>query len=127
MSNGTSPFVPGARVAVETGRGSYREDRVLKVHKNGNFTLASNPAQQWRPSPSRDRWAAWQTGEHSHWSRSNAYFWAEDDAQLTAKIEAAKLVDRARDLVFRLSHIDPRRITAAGVDFLECALKEIGA
>ena len=46
------PFQPGVRVAVCSGgrfgrAREWREDFVHKVHKNGNFTLKSDPKQQW--------------------------------------------------------------------------------
>lgn len=56
------PFQPGTKVAVayraarfqSDGQPNYwKTDEVLKVHKNGNFTLKSAPKQQWRGFPSR--------------------------------------------------------------------------
>ena len=49
-----SPFVVGARVAVQHGRSDeYTGGFIEKVYKNGNFTLrgdTSKPPRQWRPS-----------------------------------------------------------------------------
>lgn len=121
-----SPFVPGARVAVETSRNSYREDRVLKVHKSGNFTLASDARQQWRPwkGPHNARWSAIKTGGGA-WPTNMAFFWAADDHELSERVVKAALTDRARDILWRLSKADPSKATDKAVSLLEAALKEI--
>jgi len=60
MAETENPFVPGARVVV-SGRGAagYREDFVLKVHKTGNFTLRSDPNQQYRPYGPGNFYSEW--------------------------------------------------------------------
>lgn len=70
-----SPFVPGLDVMIAPrshyhGSRFFRQDRVLKVHKTGHFTLESSPTQRWRPTYGgndydKDGWSAYATGSSS--------------------------------------------------------------
>lgn len=91
----SSPFVPGARVAVQTERGyyspiGYREDFVARLHKTGRFTLRSDPAQQWSPSRPFSGcryWSATQTGDRGWSYRGALRIWDEDaDSDIKAEI-----------------------------------------
>lgn len=97
MAEQVSPFIAGARVAVEVDGGfrtdsGYREEFVDKAHKSGRFTLRGS-AQQWRPSApwtSKNYWSAEQTGGNS-WPRSpHLRIWDDAaDAEITATIAKA--------------------------------------
>lgn len=81
MSEQISPFVPGARVAIEVGGGysapmSYKEAFVEKAFKNGRFTLL-NSSQQWRPSGPGHYDKYWIASETGH-GRDRLRIW--DDA-----------------------------------------------
>lgn len=73
MTDETHPFVPGSEVMVQRdyscyGHGTFKPDTVLKVHKTGRFTLASDPKQQWEARKSGSwgetdkTWFAYPTG-----------------------------------------------------------------
>lgn len=95
-----SPFVAGARVAVESRyAGGYREAFVDRVYKNGNFTLKGDDSrQQWRPNSWREygtdniRHSAHQTGRGS-WSTGSLEIW---DAETDAKIGAGVALQKRR-------------------------------
>lgn len=55
-----SPFLPGTKVYLFPNR-MPTEETVLKVYKTGNFTLASDPAQQYRPRAPQPEW---RNGKH---------------------------------------------------------------
>lgn len=124
----TSPFVPGARVLVETN-GRYKGDRVRTVHKSGRFTLEGNPTQQYRPyrehsfKASPGRWCGQATGEG--WRKPVAYLWAEDDDDLNQRVARANLNDRFYRARLHLDRITPSKATERAVELLEAALKEI--
>jgi hypothetical protein len=69
-----SPFLPGARVAIEKDRShyspiGYTEGVIEKVHKSGRFALVGS-SQQWRPARPDyydNYWTAVETGSHG-WS-----------------------------------------------------------
>ncbi len=57
------PFQIGTQVAI-VGTYNYTQTKVLKVYKNGNFTLEADPTQQWKPYRYNDTpWSARRTGE----------------------------------------------------------------
>lgn len=117
-----TPFIPGARVAVDDRFGSgIKESFVDKVYKNGNFTLRDSK-QQWRPwhgGYGEKRWHATATG--SGWHRASLSLWDEaTDRELTEKIEAQKIKLRWQKI---RSKIDGMKYpTAAMCDAIETAL-----
>lgn len=80
-----SPFIPGARVAIEVDRShynpvGYKEAFVDKAFKNGRFTLRDSK-QQWRsydPSHWQKHWTASETGDHGWRGGGRLRIW--DDA-----------------------------------------------
>lgn len=80
MSDAISPFVTGARVAIEVGGGysapmSYKEDFIEKAFKNGRFTLRGSN-QQWRPSAPGGYDKYWLANETGH-GRDRLRIWDE--------------------------------------------------
>lgn len=121
-----SPFVPGARVAIDYGFGGWREDFVATVHKNGNFTLKGGGKQQWRPSSpwSGGYWTAHRTGDGSLYSRTSARIWDEAaDAELKEKFAAQARKDRWRLLHNRIGKLSDDDLTDAMLDQIEAALQ----
>lgn len=130
-----SPFVPGARICIEQ-YGQRREDFVLKVHKNGNFTLRSNPSQQYRPHAWRDFsdrskvvWSASETSQS--FSRKSVHVWDETiDAQI-AEEKASRIHDRkaaALSQAFSARSGVSREMTAAVFQmFVQEALNQISS
>jgi hypothetical protein len=120
----TSPFVAGARVALE-GYGNWREDFVLKVYKSGNFTLKSAPSQQWRPQQSYydKRWQARKTGRASSWDRDQLYLWdAQTEAQIAAGIALTERRNRLVTIRKSIERLKPEATTDAMLDQIEAAL-----
>lgn len=58
-------------------------DEVVKVHKNGNFVLKSDPRQQWRPSI--DGKSARETG--TGYDRARCAVWDDGVDQLIAEVQ----------------------------------------
>lgn len=127
-----SPFVPGARVAVQYGHsGAWVERFVAKAYKNGNFTLKDDkatPPRQWRPSRFRGygdnpkvEWTARLSGES--WSRTIAKFWNADvDQKIREDNAEAKRRDRFRVIGDRIRNTRPGDVTDAMLDQIEAAL-----
>lgn len=122
----TSPFIPGARVAIRDRHGdNYTEARVGKVYKSGNFTLGGSP-QQWRPSSpgsyDNGRWRAHETGEG--WHKRSLVIWNDaTDTEIAEKNAASKRHHRWRRLRDRLAGISLNDVTDAMLDQLEAAIK----
>lgn len=108
----SSPFVPGARVAIDDPGGhlspvGYKEGTVEKVYKTGHFTLKGSP-QRWRvhePCGHAAYWRASMTGDH-RWSRAGALRIWDDaaDVEIRDAISARSRYDRftlARDEMAR--------------------------
>lgn len=125
-----SPFVPGARVAIVTGRHepTYREGFVEKVHKNGNFTLKGDAnRQQYRPSRScfsdDKSWSANATGERS-WNASHIEIWNEaTDKKIAEGIARTSRRTRLRHLQHAFERVKVENATDAMLDAIELALK----
>lgn len=125
-----SPFVPGARVAVQYGRSdTWTERFVAKAYKNGNFTLKDDkatPPRQWRPSRFRGygdkvEWTARLTDER--WSRTIAKFWNADvDQKIREDNAEAKRRDRFRVIEDRIRNTRPGDVTDTILDQIEAAL-----
>lgn len=101
----TNKFIPGARVAIETSWGSVSYSHVVKVYKNGNFTLpqpAEQPVRQWRPSGDR----AYRTGNRT-WSGREVVRLLTLEVEQDYAEEAArkKHQRRANDLKDRLTRL----------------------
>lgn len=88
----SSPFVPGARVAIEVDGGyhaptGYKEAFVDKTFKTGRFTLLYSK-QQWRPYEPTSNWTPYwrasETGES--YRRNRLRIW--DDAADAEIVEA---------------------------------------
>lgn len=92
----TSPFVVGAVVAVHYIT-TYTKDTVAKVYKNGNFTLTSNPSQQYRPNGSTAR----ATGERFS-SRRYVQIW---DAKLDDFLAKRKAEQDHANLCYELKNM----------------------
>ena len=122
-------FIPGARVAIRDGHrdeASYREGRVAKVYKNGNFILEGDASkQQWSPSYSMDRPSAYKTGRDA-WSRGYLYLWtAEMDAEIREAISRRKLKDRWLKSRERLERLPLDDLSAPLLDAIESALDTV--
>lgn len=110
----SSPFVPGARVAMQSRPSDYKEVFVDKVYKNGNFTLRGDKSrQQWRPTRylgrQREdgtyevRWSATPTGDY-YYGRPTLEIWdATTDARISAAIAETKRIQRAHKVFDRLN------------------------
>lgn len=132
----TSPFVPGSRVAVQSGyTNDWREDFVDKVYKTGRFTLRSDqskPPSQWRPNSYRSfsangekerplRWTAHKTGER--WNRSHLKLWDDEaDKEISEAIAETGRKTRWRRLNEKLNKLRGGEITDAFLDKIEEAL-----
>lgn len=125
--NPTSPFVPGARVAIDDRWGNCREAFVEKVYKNGNFTLrGDNWRQQWRPRRSGHEWSATPTGADP-WTRTKLRIWdAMVDAEISAKIALAKRKTRREAILDAIRRLPDDRLTDAMLDAIEAALASVG-
>lgn len=120
MTENTSPFVPGARVAVDNGY-QTREAFVDKVYKNGNFTLRGDGArQQWRPWSNNQR--AFRTGDN-HWDRDVVTLWTDaTDAALSARIAECLRQTRLRKLQQQFDRLRVGDVTDGMLDAIEAAL-----
>lgn len=129
----TSPFISGARVAMQSGfENDYSERFVEKVHKSGNFTLrgdTSKPPQQWRPSSYRSYgdspkliWSARQTGSHRY-NRSYLKIWDETtDAEISGAVALTKRGVRLHSIRECLAKLKPAEATDLMLDQIEVAL-----
>lgn len=85
----TSPFVPGARVAIECrwSTKNFTEGFIDRVYKTGNFTLRGS-SQQWRPWRRQGDWRARQTGADRRFSNpQNLRIWNDaTNAEITGAI-----------------------------------------
>lgn len=130
-----SPFVPGARVAMDvTAPGAlthYKVGWVDKVYKNGNFTLKGSKQQYsayqtgaFPGSPSR--WRAQRTGR-DFCNRTVLRIWDdESDAEITAAIQRRELQKRFFEAVYQIEHATfYARITESDVALLEAAAAAI--
>lgn len=125
-----NPFKPGARCALRDAWSNYTEVFVERVHKNGNFTLRGQGAQQWRPYSSgsgwqQDRlikWHASKTGSDS-WSRESLTIWdATTDAEISAHIAETQLKARLAKLQKRVERLRVVDVNSAMLDTIEGAL-----
>lgn len=114
-----SGFVSGARVAIVSGgiEHHYREDFVLKVHKNGNFTLKGNPQQQYRPWS--DGKTARRTGDTGYYSSSVKVWDDEADAEIKVAIAIKNRRRRIRLLSDKFRSMSPEDMTDAMLDQIE--------
>lgn len=119
-----SPFQPGARVCVIRGAqwgdmATYAEDFVLKLYKNGNFTLKSNPKQQWSPCSYDDAVPqARMTGKGYH--RPRLMLWNDEaDAEIKANIADTQRCKRWDNVRWGLDKVVYDRVTDEALDLLE--------
>lgn len=125
----TSPFRPGARVAISDRYGSgYREGHVHKVHKNGNFTLVGS-SQQWRPwvptsfDLTKGDWTARRTGSDP-FSVTILKIWnAATDAEIQQARREARQRSRWSKLLHRLQTWDAIEMTEVMMDKIEAVLE----
>lgn len=114
----TSPFVPGARVAIRYGYyGEWREAFVDKVYKTGRFTLRGS-SQQWRPT---DHGRAIQTGAKGD-GRGEARIWSPE---IDAAIDNAARRRRLGVLRDRIARARVESFTDAMLDAIEAALPKV--
>lgn len=92
------PFTPGTEVIVQRdyshyGEGTFKPDTVLKLHKTGRFTLASDPSAQWVAKQSsweaEKPWFAYPTSGRRGYSIYSTRLRLSDDAA-RAEYETAK-------------------------------------
>lgn len=134
MNTTDHPFQPGVIVAVKIpgARFSYtppswREDEVLKVHKNGNFTLKSDPKQQWR-GHAASRWgmedriaSANSTGSHH-----GTLHLLSDVKDIVAKDnEAHARWERWKKIEFAIERLPYERVTDRSMSLFEEAIREL--
>lgn len=123
----TSPFVPGARVAIHDGWHNWREGFVEKAHKTGRFTLKGN-SQQWRPEePSRSEfgykyWRAYKAGDQ-RWDRTTLRIWDDAaDAEIKEHLAAQERRRRHIQLRGRFDRVCEGELTDTMLDQIEAAL-----
>jgi hypothetical protein len=129
MAERTSPFVVGARVALQEGfTDSYTEQFVEKVYKNGNFTLRGRD-QQWRPhcwngyGEDKVSWSASKTGKGLGYARASVKIWDETtDAEIREKIDAQRRRTRLREIQERVNRLRDREVTDELLNQIEAAL-----
>jgi hypothetical protein len=121
----TSPFVAGARVALE-GYGNWREDFVLKVYKSGNFYPEKPPH---RNSGDLNNRITTNVGRHakpgraSSWDRDQLYLWdAQTEAQIAAGIALTERRNRLVTIRKSIERLKPEATTDAMLDQIEAAL-----
>lgn len=118
-----SPFKPGARCALRQWD-NYTEVFVERIHKNGNFTLRGQGAQQWRPyswsSSGSPTWYASKTGQDS-WDRTSLMIWdATTDAEISAHFAERRLKVRLVKIQKRVEQL--RNVPDSYLTALELAL-----
>jgi hypothetical protein len=127
-----SPFVPGARVAIEVDGGyhaptGYKEAFVDKAFKTGRFTLRDSK-QQWRPyEPSHWQpcWKASETGDHGWRSGGRLRIW--DDAANAEIREAIATRRRFEKFTALKTDLDRLRfsselVTDQVIDWMQCVV-----
>ncbi len=123
-----TPFIPGARVAVERGTWSnipdYIEGIVEKVHKNGNFVLRGSK-QQWSPWKEGfgdiRRWRARATGEG--YRKPQLVLWdSETDKEIQEWIAKAKRDKRYHAIRDQICRMSSDQFTEIMLDQIEKAL-----
>lgn len=126
------PFQPGTRVAVDMSarfsRGDmhYKEDFVLKVYKNGNFTLKSDPKQQWRAwSMHGEAPSAIMTGD-SVYGRRRLKIWNEQtDAEIQRGNEAHARKSRWLDARKTIEETRYDLVTDRTISLIEEAIRNL--
>lgn len=114
----TSPFVPGARVAVRYGyHGDWREAFVDKVYKTRRFTLRGS-SQQWRPTY---QGGALETGTKGY-SRGEVRIWSPE---MDAAMDDAARRRRLGTLRDRIVRAPAELFTDAMLDAIEAALPKV--
>lgn len=126
------PFQPGTRVAVDMsvrfsrGDPHYKEDFVLKVHKNGNFTLKSDPKQQWRVWHStRDAPGAHTTGDSYYGNRTLKIWNEQTDAEIQRANEAHARRHRWLDARKAIEETRYERVTDRAISLIEEAIANL--
>lgn len=127
-----SPFVTGARVAVQSRyNDNVTEGFVDKVYKTGKFTLrgdTSKPPQQWRPSYHRGYGGtdkiihdARETG--GGYGRRTLKIWdADTDSEIQERIAATKRRARLLEVRARVDDLREGEVTDVMLDAIEAAL-----
>ncbi len=124
MAEEVSPFVPGARVAIVSGRDwdHWSEAFVDKVHKTGRFVLRDKTGQ-WtaRKGYHDDYWRAHESGRHRHYEY--ARIWDEQADSEFREINAKQQRRRKqREFSDRLARLHESELTDTMLDQIEAAL-----
>lgn len=119
-----TPFVPGARCAIELGGGVYREAFVDRAYKSGRFTLVGGGGQQWRPfiySDPNSYWQAIETGDY--WRRATLSIWDQStDERIREGIAKETRRRRLITIQRRIENLHTSEMTDAVLTALEAAL-----
>ena len=126
------PFQPGTRVAVDMsarftrGENHYKEDFVLKVHKNGNFTLKSDPKQRWRAWSSHgEAPSAVMTGHSRYGSRWLKIWNEQTDAEIQRANEAHARKSRWFNARKTIEETRYDRVTDRAISLIEEAIRNL--
>ncbi len=130
MSQGASPFVPGAKVAVCPRQfyalSHYIISNVDKVYKRGNFTLVGIKGQ-WRPSPPEkytDFWTATLTSAYGNKDAGYVVAWGDE---AVARVRLSQHERRLVAVRWRLERMLPKDISVRTLGDIEKLLDVAGA